>query len=254
MQPERPDPSLGVFETLLVSDRRVQAPEAHLDRLRRSVSELYGLELPASLLGATMQRARALTEPHRLRIDTIPEGGRLLVEFVTTPVDDAATSAIVCTPVQLPGGLGGHKWRDRRLLDSLAAPGLVPLLVDTNGEVLEASFANVWLLEQGRLITPPADGRLLPGVTRALLMALGSLSGLDVRVEPVSLQRARAAAQVFLTSSVRHAVAATLPPAAGDGAQTPPTADGDDALAERGERAPSTVTRIRDLLSASSWS
>ena len=54
MQPERPDPSLGVFETLLVSDRRVQAPEAHLDRLRRSVSELYGLELPAGLLGATM--------------------------------------------------------------------------------------------------------------------------------------------------------------------------------------------------------
>ena len=113
----------------------------------------------------------------------------------------------------------------------------MPLLVDTNGDVLEASFANVWLLEQGRLITPPADGRLLPGVTRALLMALGSLSGLDVRVEPVSLQRARAAAQVFLTSSVRHAVAATLPPAAGDGAQTPPTAHGDDAGRRRRARA-----------------
>jgi para-aminobenzoate synthetase / 4-amino-4-deoxychorismate lyase len=253
MQLERPDPSLGVFETLLVSDRRVQAPEAHLDRLRRSVTELYGLELPTGLLCATVEQARALSEPHRLRIDAIPEDGQLLVKFTTKPVGDAATNAVVCAPVKLPGGLGGHKWRDRRLLDSLAGPGLVPLLVDRDGGVLEASLANVWLLEQGRLITPPADGRLLPGVTRALLVALGSLSGLDVRVEPVSLPRARAAAQIFLTSSVRHAVAATLQPVAGDGAQTPPTAHGDDACAGAGERAPSTLARIRDLLSAGSW-
>jgi para-aminobenzoate synthetase / 4-amino-4-deoxychorismate lyase len=251
MQPERPDPALGVFETLLVSDRRVQAPEAHLDRLRRSVTELYGLELPAGLLGATVERARALTEPHRLRIDAIPEGGRLLIEFATTPVDDAATSGVVCTPVQLPGGLGGHKWRDRRLLDSLAGPGLVPLLIDSDRGVLEASFANVWLLEQGRLITPPADGRLLPGVTRALLVALGSLNGLDVRVEPLSLDRARAAAQIFFTSSVRHAVAGTLKSVPAGGPE--PGAPGSEAPTGAGERAPSTLARIRDLLGASSW-
>jgi para-aminobenzoate synthetase / 4-amino-4-deoxychorismate lyase len=242
MQLERPDPSLGVFETLLVSDRRVQAPEAHLDRLQRSVTELYGLELPAGLRGATVEQARALTEPHRLRIDAIPQAGRLLVKFTTRPVDDTATNAVVCTPVQLPGGLGEHKWRDRRLLDSLAGPGLVPLLVDSDGGVLEASLANVWLLEQGRLITPPADGRLLPGVTRAMLIALGPLSGLDVRVQPISLDRVQAATQVFFTSSIRHAVAGTLErPRAADLAGAPPAG------------APSELARIRDLLAARSW-
>jgi para-aminobenzoate synthetase / 4-amino-4-deoxychorismate lyase len=248
MQPEPPDPSLGVFETLLVFDGRVQASEAHLERLAGSVAELYELDLPADLLGMTMERARELMQAHRLRIDAIPDGGRLRVEFQATPLDGADASAVVCTPVQVPGGLGSHKWSDRRLLDSLAGPGRFPLLVDTDGDVLETSVANVWLLEAGKLVTPPADGRLLPGVTRALLIALGPLNGLDVRVEPVSLERMRAAAQIFLTSSLRHAVAATLEPevtlapaATSDSAQTP--APG----------APSILARIRALLATSSW-
>jgi para-aminobenzoate synthetase/4-amino-4-deoxychorismate lyase len=235
MQSERPDPSLGVFETLLVFDGRVQAPEAHLDRLKRSVAELYELELPAGLLGSTVQRARELTEAHRLRIDAIPDGGRLRVDFRATALAGTEAHAIVCEPVAMPGGLGSHKWADRRLLDSLAGIDRVPLLVDGDGDLLEASFANVWLLEQGKLVTPPADGRLLPGITRAMLIALGPLNGLDVRVEPVSLERARSAAQIFLTSSVRHAVGVTLHPAV------------------EAEGAASTLARIRDLLSASSW-
>ncbi len=183
-----------------------------------------------------MRRARELTEAHRLRIDAIPDSGRLRVEFRATPLAGTEAGAVVCTPVQVPGGIGSHKWSDRRLLDSLAGPGLAPLLVDSDGDVLEASLANVWLVERGKLVTPPADGRLLPGVTRAMLIALGPLNGLDVRVEPISLERVRAAAQVFLTSAVRHAVAATLATAG-----TPATG------------APATLARIRELLSASSW-
>ena len=73
----------------------------------------------------------------------------------------------------LPGGLGRHKWRDRRLLQALAAhsPGTVPLLLDTDGQVLEAAHANVWLVVGQALITPPADGRILPGVSRTALLA-----------------------------------------------------------------------------------
>ncbi len=256
MQSERPDPKLGVFETLLVFDGRVQAPEAHLNRLGRSIAELYELELPTDLLGSTVQRARELTDAHRLRIDAIPGGGRLRVEFRATPLAGTEASTVVCTPVQVPGGIGSHKWSDRRLLDSLAGPGLVPLLVDSDGDVLEASVANVWLLERGKLVTPPADGRLLPGVTRAMLVALGPLSGLDVRVEPISLERARSAAQIFLTSSVRHAVAATIEtPAGGEGAGTlgAQSAGTTATPGTPATRAPATLARIRDLLGGSSW-
>ena len=45
--------------------------------------------------------------------------------------------------------------------------------------MLEAAWGNVWLLEGDRLITPPADGRILPGVTRALLLELAPSLGLQ---------------------------------------------------------------------------
>jgi hypothetical protein len=75
-------------------------------------------------------------------------------------------------PFALPGGLGQHEWADRRLVTALehAAGGRVPLLVDTDGCVLEATWANVLIEEDGRLAAPPADGRLLPGIQRQTLV------------------------------------------------------------------------------------
>jgi branched-subunit amino acid aminotransferase/4-amino-4-deoxychorismate lyase len=77
--------------------------------------------------------------------------------------------------------------------------------------VLEAAWGNVWLLEDhGRLLTPPADGRILPGVTRALLLELAPSLGLEAREEPITIERARAAPIVFVTSAIRLAVPAGL--------------------------------------------
>src|SRR5207302_11205253 len=104
---------------------------------------------------------------------------------------------------QIAGGLGRHKWRDRRLLGSDGTH--VPLIVDRD-DVLEAAWANVWILEGDTVITPPADGRILPGVTRALLLELEPAA----IEEPISLGRAQDADAIILTSSVRLAVPATL--------------------------------------------
>jgi para-aminobenzoate synthetase/4-amino-4-deoxychorismate lyase len=70
--------------------------------------------------------------------------------------------------------------------------------VDEDGSVLEASRANVFVVENGSVVTPPADGRLLPGVTRARVVELAG-----VREEPIDLDRLHAADEVFLTGSVR---------------------------------------------------
>jgi para-aminobenzoate synthetase/4-amino-4-deoxychorismate lyase len=230
MRPARPDPSLGVFETMLVRGRRVHALDAHLERLKRSVSELYGLDLPAGLR-ASIARAAERQTPHRLRIDAVPEDGRLRVELQTSPLPTDPASPVVLTPVVVPGGLGSHKWTDRRLVESLAPAAQVPLLVDEDGSVLEAGPANVWLSEAGRLVTPPTDGRILPGVTRDLLFELAPSHGLDARSGPISIERARSAAAIFLTSSLRLAAAASL----------------DEPLSEE----PALVATIRDVLDRS---
>ncbi|MBV8217771.1 MAG: chorismate-binding protein [Solirubrobacterales bacterium] len=204
---DRPDPALGVFETVLVEDGRPVALEQHLERLAASVAELYGATLPPTVRAGAVAAAAAagVTARSRMRVLADTDGA---VRITVSPAGSPPAGSVVLEPFALPGGLGAHKWRDRRLLDALAAlhPGTVPLLVDTDGLVLEAAFANVWIVEDDALITPPADGRLLPGVTRAGLLAADD----GAREEPIDLDRLASADAFFLTSSISGRVPARL--------------------------------------------
>jgi branched-subunit amino acid aminotransferase/4-amino-4-deoxychorismate lyase len=119
-------------------------------------------------------------------------------------------STIMLSPLVVPGGLGPYKWCDRRLLDNLSSPHTTPLIVDVGGDVLEAAWANVWIVEDGRIVTPAADRRLLPGITRSLLLDCAVALGLRASTEPISVARAREADAIFLTSSLRYAISAAL--------------------------------------------
>jgi para-aminobenzoate synthetase/4-amino-4-deoxychorismate lyase len=225
-----PDPALGVFETLLARDGRIQALAAHLQRLAKSVAALYGAPL-APGLDQDLRRAAGHGE-RRLRVDVRPSAGGLQTEITTSPLSGDRRQPVSCRPIQLPGGLGHHKWADRRRLGGADAYSTA-VIVDGEDEVLEGAWANLWLIEGTRLITPPADGRLLPGVTRALLLKAASSLGFDARQEPISLRRAGAAETMFLTSSLRHAVPAAF-------SLTPPRPD-------------AAVKRIAGTLEARQW-
>ena len=70
---DRPDPALGVFETLLVRRGSPVDARAHLARLERSVSALYGQELPDDLHARVV--ATAASAPlQRLRVTALPDG------------------------------------------------------------------------------------------------------------------------------------------------------------------------------------
>ena len=202
----RPDPAQGVFETMLVRDGRVHAQQRHLDRLTHSIGALYGRRLPSDIAHRLHRQAAGLTGEHRLRVDVIP-GEEIAI--TTRPVAPGYRGPVTLAPLVVPGGLGPQKWCDRRLLDARPA-NPAPLLVDSDGTVLEAAWGNFWLLEDDVLITPPADGRILPGVTRALVLEVAPSLGLAAREEPVSLHRARRAPLTFATSAIRLAVPATL--------------------------------------------
>jgi len=198
----RPDPGRGVFETVLVERGQPIALDAHLDRLAGSLIDLYGVRLQPSAAGqARAAAAKAGADRARLRLMAAVDGS---LELSVTSAEVRAVDPVLLTPFALAGGLGRHKWRDRRLLEALAAqaPGTVPLLVDFDGMVLEAAHANVWIVERTALLTPPADGRILPGVSRARLLATEA----SAREEPIPLARLERAHAVFLTSSIsqRH--------------------------------------------------
>jgi para-aminobenzoate synthetase/4-amino-4-deoxychorismate lyase len=196
-----------VFETMLARDGRVQALDLHLQRLGQAVSELYGARLPDGLADRVRTTASTSGEPSRVRIDAIPRDDLLDVSIVASAAHTAR--AVTLWPVVVPGGVGPYKWRDRRLLEALDDGVRVPLILDAD-ELLEAGRMNVWIVEGRTLVTPPADGRLLPGVTRALVLELAPALGLDTSTEAIPLERARAADAIFVTSSIRHATSANL--------------------------------------------
>jgi para-aminobenzoate synthetase/4-amino-4-deoxychorismate lyase len=204
----RPDPARGVFETLLVHEGDPVAAETHFERLTASLDALYSLSLPPEAPGMVRREAAAIGLG-RLRLTAVPEGGGLRLEVAAEEVDPAIvfpSRGVRLRRHSIPGGLGPHKLVDRSAIDA-AMQGPGPLVVD-RGEALEAGWANLFAVRDEALWTPPLDGRLLPGTTRAALLRVASEVGVEVVEGPLDGRDIEAADEVFLSGSVRGVEAA----------------------------------------------
>lgn len=61
------------------------------------------------------------------------------------------------------------------------------IVVANDGCLLEAALGNLWLRIDGTWRTPPLDGRILPGIARAVLLERAAASGLPVAEVPLTL-------------------------------------------------------------------
>jgi para-aminobenzoate synthetase/4-amino-4-deoxychorismate lyase len=211
--PAAPDPARGLFETLLVADGRAVRAAAHLDRLEASAHEVFGQALPSDL-PAAIDAAAASLDLGRMRIDLLPDGDgappTLRFEIAAAPIDPAiffpsrGDGADVRT-VRHPDWAGAHKWADRDWLEAREAElgEVVPVILSADDEVLEAGRANLFLVTDGALATPPADGRILPGTARASTLELAAKLGIPATERPIDLADLEAADDLFLTSSLR---------------------------------------------------
>jgi para-aminobenzoate synthetase / 4-amino-4-deoxychorismate lyase len=199
-----PDPAEGVFSTTLVTDGRAVEVEAHLARLRASLDALYGQPLPAGLPELVADGAAGITLG-RLRLTVVPGAEATVRAAQVDPALVFPERAGDLAPVTVPGGIGGHKWADRRLLDQAQAelePAL-PLVLDAGGAPLETSRGNLFVVHDGAVVTPPTDGRLLPGIARARTIEVARRAGIEVHERAIGIDELVAADEVFTTGGVR---------------------------------------------------
>jgi para-aminobenzoate synthetase / 4-amino-4-deoxychorismate lyase len=193
---------------LVIAGRAVEL-DAHLGRLTTSVEALYGSALPGNARALVADRVGEI-EWGKLRLAVVPDRRGLQLDVKGGGIDSdsvfptAERGAALRTHV-VAGGLGEHKWADRDLLDSLTtrSPHELPLLLDTDGTVLEASRASIFaLVEDGGLLTPPTDGRILPSIARQQVIEIAATEGIATSEECLTLADLLNG-EVFLTGSVR---------------------------------------------------
>ncbi|HST68344.1 MAG TPA: aminotransferase class IV [Solirubrobacterales bacterium] len=197
---QQPDPAQGIFETMLVVRGEPVARQAHLSRLEASLEAVYGVGLPAQTRQLVAKHAEGL-ELGRVRLTFVPDAD---VEVERGEIDRSLhfpEDPVSLSSHRVDGGLGCHKWADRSALPS-SSQSKAAILVDGD-EALEADRANVFAVRKGALFTPPLDGRILPGVTRATVHELAKAEGIEASERTLTLAELRESEEVFLTNSIR---------------------------------------------------
>jgi D-amino acid aminotransferase len=71
-----------------------------------------------------------------------------------------------------------------------------------NNLILEGSASNIFIVKDKRVITPPADGSILPGITRQEVIELSKADGLTVVTAPIETGELLNSDEAFLTNSI----------------------------------------------------
>ena len=203
-QPRLSDLSRGVFETLLVVAGEPVELEAHLARLAGSLEVVYSQGLPKQVEEELRKAAEGIHRG-RLRLTVVPTEDGLQLDLLAGGVESEAVFPVKGVQLRthaLPGGLGAHKWAHRPGINR-PAPDQAGALILDEGEILEAGWANVFAVRSGTLFTPPLDGRLLPGTTRAAILDLAAQENIETRERPLSADYLLTAEETFLTGSIR---------------------------------------------------
>jgi D-alanine transaminase len=93
----------------------------------------------------------------------------------------------------------------QQALDANAAEAILI----SDGEVTEGAASNLFIVKDNLLITPPKGPRLLPGITRDLILELAETHGIAYREGAIRENELREADEVWLTSSTKEILPVT---------------------------------------------
>ena len=217
----------GIYEVVPVNDGKMVDEIGHLERLDRSLGELS--------LRAPMSRAALRVVMRQVIRRNKVETGIIYLQITrgVAPRDHAFPAAatrpsLVMTAKSVPSGrnralavagirvvsVPDIRWRRCDIKSISLLPNCLAkqtareagayeaLLVDADGYVTEGSSTNAWMIDgDGSLVTRPADNDILNGITRLALKVLAARDGVRIIERPFSLEEAKRARELFITSS-----------------------------------------------------
>jgi D-alanine transaminase len=217
----------AVYEVCEVRAGRLIDETRHMDRLARSLGELKIAEPMsrgawARVMRETIRRNRVVDGSLYLQVS---RGARPRDFLFSDAVDMTPTVVCVARPMKQSAreaaaqGIAVRSMADMRwgrcdiktvmlLPASLAKESAKAIgakeafLIDAEGFVTEGASSNAWMIDNhGRLITRAAGNNILRGITRTTLIDLLHREGLELVERPFTLEEAKQAREVFVTSA-----------------------------------------------------
>ena len=218
----------GVYEAVKVRDGKLFALPEHLERFERSMKEIRitppktTAELTALVLEC-VEKAGLPNAMVYLQVTRgvgprmhafLPEGEPMVTLFVApmTSVEEKVRKAgVSCITVPderwahphiktlnlLPNVLAKQAAVEQGAYEAILVLGTEP----GGGLITEASSSNVAAVIRGKVVTPPLNGRILPGVSRAIMLETAREAGIEVEEREITLEELRSAEEIILTST-----------------------------------------------------
>ena len=87
--------------------------------------------------------------------------------------------------------------------------GAAEAILYRDDQVTEGAASNLFIVLNGRILTPQKDECLLPGITRDLVLEIASDNGLDCAEVDISLKMLHEAEEIWVTSSTKEILPVT---------------------------------------------
>ena len=222
----------GIYETMRTYAGRPFLYDRHVRRLRRS-AQLIALRLPfsddelAAQIDATMAAAALAGEAY-VRVLVTRGVGELTYDPSATPTPSVViivkphkdlppetyARGIAVTIVDVvrnhPGSVNPLIKSNNLMNSALAMQQAIQrgafegVMRNYRGELTECTTANLFIVRAGRVLTPPLDAGLLPGITREFLFEVGAACGIEIREQTLRDDDLHEADEAFLTSTTRE--------------------------------------------------
>jgi branched-subunit amino acid aminotransferase/4-amino-4-deoxychorismate lyase len=212
----------GAFETMLVRNGRVLRLERHKGRLERGLRHLAMPALDWASVRPCLEEFERSVSAEEVILRVQVSRGQLVGGFGSPALGsqtifvaiseapkrpDHLRAKVVDWPRRTAGGLG-NEFKCLGYANELAARRRaveagadIAIMLSPAGGVACADTANVYIVEDGTVVTPEKSSGALPGTVRDALRELLKSEGFDYREADISLDALRQADGVFISNA-----------------------------------------------------